>query len=309
MRQLTERQEQVLHCIKDHLRRHGVPPTRMEVAEGIGLRDASTVSAHLEKLAEGGWIRLLPNTRRGIRVLDEQVPLVGRLFEVAAGTPIVAESNIVEHIPAAVAERFRPRPDYFLTVRGDSMDRTGLRDGDVVAIRATPEAENGDVVVARFGDEVTLKRFIRHDRRHVELRPESHNPEHEPMDIDLAKHLLHIDGVAVGALIGQLGSAAKRTTAATEKMPSEDKMTKTTRFDEQKWLTERWLQEGPGWAPDKEDAKVTGDGKTASQETDQDNETNDGICRPTLEKLYAAQRKQKADLERQIEEARRGNPK
>ena len=206
MRQLTERQQQVLDYIKDHLRRHGVPPTRAEVAEGVGLRDASTISGHLAKLALGGWIQLLPNTRRGIRVIDEDVPLVGPLVEVAAGTPIVAESHIVEHIPAAVAERFRPRPDYFLTVRGDSMDRTGLRDGDVVAIRTTPEARNGDVVVARFGDEVTLKRFIRHDKRHVELRPESHNPEHEPMEIDLAKHILHIDGVAVGALIGGLGA-------------------------------------------------------------------------------------------------------
>ena len=78
---------------------------------------------------------------------------------------------------------------------------------DVEAIRATPEAKNGDVVVARFGDEVTLKRFVRLDARHVELRPDSHNPEHEPIAIDLAKHILHVDGVAVGALIGRLGSA------------------------------------------------------------------------------------------------------
>ena len=95
------------------------------------------------------------------------------------------------------------------TVHGDSMDRTGFRDGDVVAIRATPEAKNGDVVVARFGDEVTLKRFVRLDERHVELRPDSHNPEHETKRIDLAKHILHIDGVAVGALIGRLGNACR----------------------------------------------------------------------------------------------------
>ena len=100
-----------------------------------------------------------------------------------------------------MAERFRPTPDYFLTVRGDSMDRTGLRDGDVAAIRATPVAKSGDVVVARFGDEVTLKRFVRIDTRHVELRPDSRNPVHQPIEIDLAKHILHIDGVAVGALI------------------------------------------------------------------------------------------------------------
>ena len=101
-------------------------------------------------------------------------------------------------------------PDYFLTVRGDSMDRTGLRDGDVVAIRATPEAKNGDVVVARFGDEVTLKRFVRLDAHHVQLRPDSHNAKQKPIRIDLAKHILDIDGVAVGALIGRLGNAYQR---------------------------------------------------------------------------------------------------
>ena len=121
----------------------------------------------------------------------------------------MAESRIVDRIPSAVAERLSPTPDYFLTVRGDSMDRTGLRDGDVVAIRATPEAKNGDVVVERFGDEVTLKRFVRLDARHVELRPDSHNAEHQPIAIDLAKHILHIDGVAVGALIGRLSSGCQ----------------------------------------------------------------------------------------------------
>ena len=89
------------------------------------------------------------------------------------------------------------------------MDRTGLRDGDVVAIRATAEANNGEVVVARFGDEVTLKRFVRLDERHVELRPDSHNAEHKPIRIALAKHILHIDGVAVGTLIGRLGSGCQ----------------------------------------------------------------------------------------------------
>ena len=87
------------------------------------------------------------------------------------------------------------------------MDRTGLRDGDVVAIRSTPKAKNGDVVVARLGDEVTLKRFVRVDKRHMELRPDSHNPEHQPIRLDLARHILHIDGVVVGALIGRPGSA------------------------------------------------------------------------------------------------------
>ena len=112
--------------------------------------------------------------------------------------PILAEPRIVNKIPRVVAEQFSPRPDYFLTVRGDSMNRMGLRDGDIVAVRAAPEASNGEIVVARFGDEVTLKQFQRLDERHIELRPHSTNPEHQTMHIDLAKHILHIDGVVVG---------------------------------------------------------------------------------------------------------------
>ena len=212
MKKLTDRQREALDHIRTYTRRHGFPPSRAELAEEMQVTHASSVDSHLAALQKKGWIELRPNTRRGIRLLGEAdadlplIDLVEPIGDIAAGEPIVAESRIVERIPATVAERFHPRPAYFLTVRGDSLDRTGLRDGDIVAIRATPEAQNGDVVVARFGDEVTLKRFLRIDRRHVELRPESHNPEHKPIRIDLAKHILHIDGVAVGALIGTLGA-------------------------------------------------------------------------------------------------------
>ena len=208
MRQLTRRQKQVLDCIVRHVREYGMPPTRSEIADEVGLKDASTITGHLERLAEAGWIQLLPKKKRGIRVVEMDLPLVGPIGEIAAGTPILAEGHIVERIPAAVAERFRPRPDYFLTVRGDSMDRTGLRDGDVVAVKATNEASNRDVVVARFGDEVTLKRYFKIDKRHIELRPESSDQRHEILRIDLAKHILHIDGVVVGALIGSLSNGS-----------------------------------------------------------------------------------------------------
>ena len=212
MKSLTDRQRETMEHIRAHLRRFGYPPSRKELSVKLGLSHPSSVEVHLQALQTKGWIELSPDTKRGIRLLDEasvDLPLVDLVTprgEIAAGEPIVAEERIVDRIPEAVAERFSPRPDYFLTVRGDSMDRTGLRDGDVVAVRATPEAKSGDVVVARFGDEVTLKRFVRVNKRHVELRPESHNPVHEPIEIDLAKHILHIDGVAVGALIGRLGA-------------------------------------------------------------------------------------------------------
>lgn len=208
MRDLTERQQQVLDWIRRYVRQHGVPPTRVELAHGLGLSEASSVTDHLKRLEKSGWIQVLPNKTRSIRLLNEDLPLVGPLAEVAAGTPILCEENIVERLPAAIAERFRPRADYLLTVRGDSMSRTGLREGDIAAIHRTTSAESGQVVVARFGDEVTLKRFVRINERHVELRPESHNPAHEVMKLDLAKHILEIDGIAVGALIGRLHDTA-----------------------------------------------------------------------------------------------------
>ena len=215
MRDLTERQQQVLNWIKGYIRRHGVPPTRLELARGLGLSEASSVTDHLKRLERAGWIQVERNKSRSIRLLDMDLPLVGPLAAVAAGTPILCEANIVERLPAAIAERFQPPADYLLTVRGDSMNRTGLCDGDIAAIHRTTIAESGQVVVARFGDEVTLKRFVRLDERHVELRPESHNPAHEVMKLDLAKHILEIDGIAVGALIGRLDdtAAAARTNA------------------------------------------------------------------------------------------------
>ena len=212
MTKLTDRQRETLEHIRSHLRRHGFPPSRKELSEKLGLTHPSSVEVHLTALQTKGWIELKPDTKRGIRLCGGasiELPLVDLVTprgEIAAGEPIVADERIVDRIPEAVAERFSPRPDYFLTVRGDSMDRTGLREGDVVAVRATPDAKSGDVVVARFGDEVTLKRFVRLDTRYVELRPDSNNPAHEPIEIDLAKHILHIDGVAVGALIEGLGT-------------------------------------------------------------------------------------------------------
>lgn len=201
MAELTKRQLDVMDAIKQHIREHGVPPSQLELATHVGLSDSSAVRMHLKALQEKGRIQILSKKNRGIRVIEDDVPVVGPVAEVAAGTPIVCEAHIVERVPAAIADRFRPRPDYLLTVRGDSMNRAGLRDGDWVAICKTAEAKSGQVVVARFGDEVTLKRLMRIDDRHIELRPESYNTAHEVMRLDLAKHIVEIDGVVVGAVI------------------------------------------------------------------------------------------------------------
>ena len=202
MDDLTRRQRETLDAIRAAIRRHGYPPSRRELARALGIGHAQSVSEHLTALQKKGYIDLVADVNRGIRLLeDAEVPLVDLISpigEVAAGQPIPADDRIVSRIPSVVAEQFSPRPDYFLTVRGDSMDRVGLHDGDIVGVRATPEAGNGEIVVARFGDEVTLKRFRRVDTRHVELHPDSHNPEHQVMHIDLAKHIIHVDGVVVG---------------------------------------------------------------------------------------------------------------
>ena len=215
MGELTKRQREILMWIKRYVREHGVPPTRSEIAHGVGLAEASSVTAHLKRLEEGGWIRFQPNKARSIRVLDGDVPLIKRLAEVAAGSPIVCEAHILQQVPSIIAEQFWPRPDYLLVVRGDSMDQTGVRDGDVVAVARSTEAKTGDIVVARFGDDVTVKRFVRIDERRVELRPESTNATHEALELDLAKHVLDIDGIVVGALIKNLrqrtGGAVRMT--------------------------------------------------------------------------------------------------
>ena len=121
---------------------------------------------------------------------------------IAAGKPILANERIAAQIPRAVAEMFSPRPDFFLRVEGDSMNRLGLVTGTLVAVQSRAEAEHRDVVVARIDDEVTLKRFIRVSGRYVELRPESTNPKHRPIKVDLETGYFAVAGVAVGALIG-----------------------------------------------------------------------------------------------------------
>ena len=142
-----------------------------------------------------------PGSPRNIRLLREDIP-VTITGPIAAGEPILAEARVTSHLPRSASKLFRPPPDYFLEVQGDSMDRLGFRTGTVVAIKAQRTADNHDIVVARIEDEVTLKRFVRLSKRLVELRPESTNPKHRCIEIDLQTTELHIDGIAVGALIG-----------------------------------------------------------------------------------------------------------
>ena len=202
MKPLTERQQQTLDFIRSHVRQAGTIPSRKEIAAALGVTHKSAVNVHLSALMAKGWIELNPGRHRSIRLLHEELPVTTE-GTIAAGEPILAEGRVTRRVPRSVAEQFSPQPDYFLTVRGDSMNRLGLTNGTIVAIKREPEPQNNAIVVARIGDEVTLKRFVRTAPRTVELRPESTNPEHEPIVVDLATTDLEVDGVAVGALIAE----------------------------------------------------------------------------------------------------------
>lgn len=195
---LTARQLEVLAFIRSALKRSGLPPTRSEIAEALGFRSPNAAEEHLRALARKGAIELRPGASRGIRVTadipeDSGLPVIGR---VAAGQPILAAEHVEELLqidPAA----FRPRADYLLRVKGLSMRDAGILNGDLLAVHATATAENGQVVVARLDDEVTVKRFRRRGQR-VSLLAE--NPDFSPIEVDLRTQTLTIEGLAVGVV-------------------------------------------------------------------------------------------------------------
>ena len=199
---LTTRQRQILDWIRGYLEAHGMPPTRAEIASGLGFSTPSSAEDHLQALARKGAIEILPGASRGLRLkelpgvpLQGTLPLVGR---VAAGQPILAVENVEAHYRVDPA-LFAPRADYLLRVRGDSMRDAGILDGDLLAVHRTREARNGQIVVARVGamggDEVTVKRF-RKRARDIVLAPE--NPAFEPIVVDPRMTQFTIEGVGVG---------------------------------------------------------------------------------------------------------------
>lgn len=212
---LTSRQQEVLTLIQRTMATTGAPPTRAEIAKSMGFRSANAAEEHLQALARKGVIELVSGTSRGIRLrLDHRIaaseawmepgveslrqlqhlslPLIGR---VAAGSPIFAQEHI-EQTYAVEGGLFSQKPDYLLRVRGMSMRDAGILDGDLLAVQATREARNGQIIVARLGDEVTVKRLHR-ERDHVELHPE--NPDFSPIVVG-PDDLFEIEGLAIGLI-------------------------------------------------------------------------------------------------------------
>lgn len=212
---LTARQQQILELIQSAIARTGAPPTRAEIASELGFKSANAAEEHLQALARKGVIELLSGTSRGIRLKDDTLrsihesrikqyslplqslaqlalPLIGR---VAAGSPILAQEH-VDQTFYVESSLFQRKPDYLLKVRGMSMRDAGIMDGDLLAVQSTREAKNGQIVVARLGDEVTVKRFKR-NRDIIELHPE--NPDYPTIIVEPGESF-EIEGLAVGLI-------------------------------------------------------------------------------------------------------------
>ena len=200
-KQLTERQQEIFDFVKNHISTTGMPPTRVEIAREIGFKSPNAAEEHLKALARKGYIEMLSGTSRGIRILvndeeaanEDSLPLVGR---VAAGTPIEAIEHIEDHYPVS-GTMFNPTADYLLRVNGNSMENIGILDGALLAVHKTKVAKNGQVVVARVDDEVSVKRLEKKGNL-IYLHPE--NDELESIVVDPRFEYIEIEGVAVGVI-------------------------------------------------------------------------------------------------------------
>jgi repressor LexA len=191
MRPLTKRQSQILELIKVFIKDTGMPPTRAEIAQTLGFKSANAAEEHLKALAKKGMIKMKPGASRGIQLIEEDepeqlgLPLIGR---VAAGEPILAQEHVESHCQVDPS-LFKPAADFLLRVNGMSMKDIGIMDGDLLAVHRTQVAENGQVVVARVDEDVTVKRLEKAGRKVF-----------SPIEVDLEHESFNIEGLAVGVI-------------------------------------------------------------------------------------------------------------
>lgn len=200
MKPLTARQQEVFELIKAKIDDSGMPPTRAEIARELGFRSANAAEEHLKALARKQVIEIIPGASRGIRILlqeaeneDLGVPLIG---QVAAGEPILAQEHVESHYQVDPG-MFKPQADFLLRVNGESMKNIGIMDGDLLAVHKTQDVRDGQVVVARVDDDVTVKRL---ERKGSMVYLHAENEEFAPIEVDLTSQSLSIEGLAVGVI-------------------------------------------------------------------------------------------------------------
>jgi repressor LexA len=204
MDELTDRQGEILRLIKELTEVSGFPPTRAEIAERMGFKSVNAAEQHLRALEKKGAIEISAGSSRGIRVMDNrpasrgaprllELPVIGR---VAAGSPMLAQEHVTERYQVD-PNLFTPRADYLLRVRGMSMRDAGILEGDLLAVHKTEDARTGQIVVARLAEEVTVKRLRRRGHA-VQLLAE--NPDFAPIEVDLRRDPMVIEGIAVGVI-------------------------------------------------------------------------------------------------------------
>ena len=199
MRPLTERQAQILELIKQSIVSTGMPPTRAEIAQRLGFKSANAAEDHLKALAKKGHIEILPGTSRGIRLTEDisdiepGLPVVGK---VAAGSPILALEHVDTHVNIDPM-MFSPAADFLLKVEGESMKDVGIMDGDLLAVHKTQTARDGQVIVARVEEDVTVKRL---ERQGSQVILHAENQEFSPIKVDLNYQSFAIEGLAVGVI-------------------------------------------------------------------------------------------------------------
>ncbi|MEZ8196618.1 transcriptional repressor LexA [Vibrio cortegadensis] len=198
MKPLTPRQQQVFDLIKSKIEEAGMPPTRAEIARELGFRSANAAEEHLKALARKQAIEIIPGASRGIRILleddpDEGLPLIG---QVAAGEPILAQEHVETHYKVDPG-MFKPQADFLLRVNGESMKDIGIMDGDLLAVHKTQDVHDGQVVVARVDEDVTVKRL---ERKGSTVLLHAENEEFSPIQVDLTSQHLAIEGIAVGII-------------------------------------------------------------------------------------------------------------
>ena len=209
---LTARQREALEAIRKSVREQGMAPTHAQLAQALGISNPTGVIGHISALSRKGWVEVIVGVERGIRLLREGAPIVdgAELAARCEGDAGALEED--DKLPRlhdfeSFAREFAAPPDLFVRIDGKCLDTAGFARGDIVAVRRQPEANDGDIVLARIGPEVTLKRFQRIDAAHVELQPVSTNPEHEPIPIGPTTHDTEIVGIVVGAIVGRRRSA------------------------------------------------------------------------------------------------------